>query len=96
MPTTMTTGHRHRRERPGKLAARVSRLVRERRRLLAIREQIDAAFALDMAELQRLHREHRAHIDAQLRELDHGLMPQPGREQSDAGGAYLGETAHAD
>ena len=90
MPTTMTTGHRHRRERPGKLAARVSRLVRERRRLLAIREQIDAAFALDMTELQRLHREHRAHIDAQLRKLDHGLMPQPGWEKSDAGGAYLG------
>ena len=79
-----------RRRRPGKVAARVTRLVSERRRLLAIKADIQAAYDADLAELRTIYERHTARIDAQLRELDHGLMPQPGREQSDAGGAYLG------
>ena len=82
MPTTAPV-QRHGRGRPGRLGARVSRVVRERRRLRLIKEQVEAAFALDMAELRHIYGARIAHIEAQLRELDHGVMPQPARRESE-------------
>ena len=52
----------------------------ERRRLLAIKAEIKAAYELELAELHSAYARHVARIDAQLRDLDHGLMPQPPRE----------------
>ena len=66
------------RRRPGKVAARVTRLVRERRRLIALKDDIHAAYEADADALRAEYRRHVERIDAQLRRLDHGLMPQPG------------------
>ena len=78
MPTT--TRNRRRRRRPGKVAAKILRVVRERRRLLAIRAQIEAAYQAELAELHRVYVQHVGQIDAQLRDIDHGLAPQPPRD----------------
>ena len=66
------------RRRPGKVAARVSRLVRERQRLVALKNDIRAAYEMDAAALLAEYRKHVERIDAQLRRLDYGLLPQPG------------------
>ena len=71
---------RRRRRRPGKVAADVVRVVRERRRLLAIRAQIDADYQTEIGALTRVHAQRMAQIDAQLRALDRGLVPEPLRE----------------
>ena len=71
---------RSRRRRPGKVAAKVLRVVRERRRLLALKADLETAYQAELAELQRVHARHVARIEAQLRDLDRGLMPQPLRE----------------
>jgi hypothetical protein len=65
------------RRRPGKVAARVTRLVRERRRLIALKDDIRTAYEADAAALLAEYRRHATRIDAQLGRLDHGLMPQP-------------------
>ena len=66
------------RPRPGRVAARVTRLVRERRRLIALKDDIRAAYDADADALRAEYRLHVERIDVQLRRLDHGLMPQPG------------------
>ena len=71
---------RRRRRRPGKVAADVVRVVRERRRLLAIRAQIEADYQTEIGALTRVHAQRMAQIDAQLRALDRGLVPEPLRE----------------
>ena len=78
MPTT--TRNRRRRRRSGKVAAKILRVVRERRRLLAIRAEIEAAYQAELAELHRVYVQHVGQIDAQLRDIDHGLAPQPPRD----------------
>ena len=67
-----------RRRRPGKVAARVTRLVQERRRLTALKDDIRAAYEADAAALLAEYQRHVERIDAQLRRLDHGRLPQPG------------------
>ena len=71
MPTTVS----NRRRRPGKVAAKV---VRERRRLLAIKAELEADYQAELAELQRIHARRVAQIE--LRDVDHGLNPQPLRD----------------
>ena len=66
------------RRRPGKVAARVARQVRERQRLVALKNDIRAVYETDAAALLAAYRRHVERIDAQLRRLDHGLLPQPG------------------
>ena len=80
MPTTTSN---RRRRRPGKVAAKILRVVRERRRLLAIKAEIEAAYEAELAELHRVYVQHVAQIDAQLRDIDHGLAPQPPRDEAD-------------
>ena len=74
MPTTVS----NRRRRPGKVAAKVLRVVRERRRLLAIKAELEADYQAELAELQRIHARRVAQIE--LRDVDHGLNPQPLRD----------------
>ena len=78
MPRTV----RSRRRRPDKVAAKTKmlRVVRERRRLLALKADLETAYHAELAELQRVHARHVARIEAQLHDLDRGLMPQPLRE----------------
>ena len=71
---------RRRRRRPGKVAADMVRVVRERRRLLAIRAQIEADYQTEIGALTRVHAQRMAQIDAQLRALDRGLVPEPLRD----------------
>ena len=78
-----TTTRNRRRRRPGKVAAKILRVVRERRRLLAIRAEIEADYQAELAELHRVYVQHVAQIDAQLRDIDHGLAPQPPRDEAD-------------
>ena len=78
-----TTTRNRRRRRPGKVAAKILRVVRERRRLLAIKAEIEAAYEAELAELHRVYVQHVAQIDAQLRDIDHGLAPQPPRDEAD-------------
>ena len=78
------TSSRRRRRRPGKVARRVTRLVRDRRRLLAIRDEITAAFEAEAAELHALYLGQVARIDAQLRDLDRGMPLQPRRDEDEA------------
>ena len=66
--------------RPGKVAMRVPRLVRERRRLLAIRADITAAYELDCAEMRAVYEDHMARIATQPRDLDRGQKPTTPRE----------------
>ena len=76
MPRTVSS-RRRRRPRPGKVAVHVTRLVSERRRLLAIRDEITTAFEAEVAELHAVCVDQVARIDAQLRDLDRGVLPQP-------------------
>ncbi|MDE0227313.1 MAG: hypothetical protein OXJ62_00480 [Spirochaetaceae bacterium] len=78
-----TTTRRRRRRRLGKVAARVTRLVAERRRLLAIRADITADFEAELAVLRSDYAARVARIDAQLRDLDRGLAPRPLRDEYD-------------
>ena len=78
-----TATSRQRRRRPGKVAARVVRLVGEGRRLLAIRADITAVFEAELAALRGDYTAQVARIDAQLRDLDHGLAPAPLRDEDD-------------
>ena len=71
---------RSRRRRTGEVAATVQRVVRERRRLLALKADLEIAYHAELADLQRVHERHMARIEAQLRDLDRGFMPQPLRE----------------
>lgn len=78
-----TSSRRRRRPRPGKVAVRVTRLVSERSRLLAIRAEITAAYEADVAELRAAYAAQVGRIDAQLRDLDRGVLPQPLRDEAD-------------
>ena len=69
MPQTARSRRRSRR--PGKVAVKVLRVVSERRRLLAIKAD------RELAALRILYAAPIARIDAQLRNLDRGLLPQP-------------------
>ena len=71
------SSRRRRRPRPGKVAVHVTRLVTERSRLLAIRAELTAAFEADVAELRAAYLDQVARIDAGLRDLDRGVLPQP-------------------
>ena len=77
MPQTVSSRRQRRRPRPGKVAVRVTRLVTERSRLLAIRAELTAAFEADVAELRAAYLDQVEHIDASLRDLDRGVRPQP-------------------
>ena len=77
------TSSRRRRRRPGKVARRVTRLVSERRRLLAIRDEITTAFEAEVAAMHAVYQGQVARIDAQLRDLDRGMQPQPLRDEDD-------------
>ena len=79
MPQTARSRRRLLR-RPGTVAAKVLRVVRERRRLLAIRAQIDADYQTEIGALTRVHAQRMAQIDAQVRAIDHGLVPEPLRD----------------
>lgn len=72
-----------RRRRPGKVAAGVRHAVRERSRLLAIRAEAEADYQAELAALHRTHTGRLAQIDAQLRAIDHGIAPQPLRDDAD-------------
>ncbi len=72
MPQTARSRRRLLR-RPGKVAAKVLRVVRERRRLLAIRAQIDADYQTEIGALTRVLAQRMAQIDAQLRALPEPL-----------------------
>ena len=93
-----TATRRRRRRRPGKVAARVTRLVAERRRLpplyhrgaahpkaalLAIRADITADYEAELAALRSDYAALVARIDAQLRDLDRGLAPRPLRDEDE-------------
>ena len=45
--------------------------------------EIEAAYQAELAELHRVYVQHVAQIDAQLRDIDHGLAPQPPRDEAD-------------
>lgn len=92
MPQT-NSRRRRRRPRPGKVAVRLTRMVGERNRLLAIRAEITAAFEADVAELRAAWAEQVARIDTQLRGLDRGFMPQPLRDEDDDPPDANGRTA---
>jgi len=78
MVQTVSSRRRRRRgPRPGKVAAHVTRLVAERSRLLAIRAELTAAFEADVAELRAVYLDQVEQIDAGLRDLDRGWLPQP-------------------
>ena len=81
------TSSRRRRRRPGKVARRVTRLVSERRRLLAVRDEITTAFEAEVAAMYAVYQGQVARIDAQLRALDRGVLPQPLRDDEDDGTA---------
>ena len=76
MPHTVGS-RRRRRPRPGKVAVHVTRLVAERSRLLAIRADLTAAFEADVAALRAAYLDRVERIDAGLRDLDRGVLPQP-------------------
>ncbi len=81
MPQTTRSRRRLlRRPGTGTVAAKVLRVVRERRRLLAIRAQIDADYQTEIGALTRVLAQRMAQIDAQLRALDRGLVPEPLRD----------------
>ena len=75
-----TAADRRRRKPAGHVAAKVSKVARERRRLLAIRSEIEAALVLDLAAVRRVYGERIAHIDGQLLMLEQGGAVQPARK----------------
>ena len=77
MAQSVSSRRRRRPARPGKVAAHVTRLVTERSRLLAIRAELTAEFEADVAELRAAYLDQVARIDAGLRDLDRGVLPQP-------------------
>lgn len=84
---------RRRRRRPGKVAVRVTRLVADRRRLLAIRADLTAGFEAELSALRSDYADQVARIDAQLRDLDHGHLPRPLDDEDDELPNVNGRTA---
>ena len=78
MPQTARSRRRSRR--PGKVAAKVLCVVAERRRLLAIKADLQADYDRELEALRTSYAAPIARIDVQLRNLDRGLLPQPMRE----------------
>ena len=79
MPTTTST------ERPwwrrsGPVADQIAEVVRERRRLLAIRQEVVAAYQTELAELRAVYDERLAYLDGQLAKLNFGAAAPRSRE----------------
>ena len=76
----MPTAGSHRWRRFGTVAEQVAKVVYDRRRLLAIREEIAVAYQMELAELCAVHDERLAYLDAQLAKLHYGAAAPRSRE----------------